>query len=372
MHTPERVIRSQSTGYSPLDGHTFEDIVASPYTATYLDEITHLHGWFYPGESLPPRPGLPAQGAPDQRRLLLHDQRPRGPGEVRQPTTAAWSWTRATACCRSRSTGTRARSSWCSTTGRRWPASRSIPTRATPIPNNNPNQYHNTIRWAANHPWIRISNLKDILATALASPVGLRHRPRHPLRPRHSDLRVAQARLRELVQLLVLQPECRLHRQRAGLLQPGAGHHRPAGRLPLARRDARQRRTAAAGRHEARRSQHAGHAHVRGLARGGRRAAGTAPRSRRLVLPRHDLRDRVARGGPGRLLRHRLLRQLDRPRRLLGRREHLGAAASEPRARGRALRRGGAVGRGRARTGWSAPPPARSRPISTSTARTNT
>lgn len=26
--------------------------------------------------------------------------------------------------------------------------------------NNNPNQYHATIRWAANHPWIQISNLR--------------------------------------------------------------------------------------------------------------------------------------------------------------------------------------------------------------------
>jgi hypothetical protein len=38
------------------------------------------------------------------------------------------------------------------------------------VPNNNPNQYHNTIRWAANHPWIRISNLRDLLALALADP----------------------------------------------------------------------------------------------------------------------------------------------------------------------------------------------------------
>jgi hypothetical protein len=57
MHVPERVIRSQSTGLAPLDGHTFEDIAASPYAATYLDEVTHLHWWFHPGESCTPDQG---------------------------------------------------------------------------------------------------------------------------------------------------------------------------------------------------------------------------------------------------------------------------------------------------------------------------
>ena len=40
MHTPERVIRSQSTGLSPLDGHTFEDIVDSPYLASLNPDPT--------------------------------------------------------------------------------------------------------------------------------------------------------------------------------------------------------------------------------------------------------------------------------------------------------------------------------------------
>lgn len=51
MHVPERVIRSTTTGYTPLDGRTFEDIEASDYAATYLDEINHLHFWFYPSET---------------------------------------------------------------------------------------------------------------------------------------------------------------------------------------------------------------------------------------------------------------------------------------------------------------------------------
>ena len=40
------------------------------------------------------------------------------------------------------------------------------------VPNNNPNQYHRTIRWLANHPWVRIMNLKDLLTLAQASPAA--------------------------------------------------------------------------------------------------------------------------------------------------------------------------------------------------------
>src|SRR5439155_27047955 len=40
------------------------------------------------------------------------------------------------------------------------------------VPNNNPNQYHTTIRWAANHPWIQVSNLRDLLAMAVANPAA--------------------------------------------------------------------------------------------------------------------------------------------------------------------------------------------------------
>ena len=44
------------------------------------------------------------------------------------------------------------------------------PASGLSVPNDNPNQYHNTIRWAANHPWIRISNLRDLLDLALGDP----------------------------------------------------------------------------------------------------------------------------------------------------------------------------------------------------------
>ena len=34
---------------------------------------------------------------------------------------------------------------------------------ASSEPNNNADQWHNTLRWAANHPWIELVNLKDVL-----------------------------------------------------------------------------------------------------------------------------------------------------------------------------------------------------------------
>mgnify|MGYP003349248897 CR=1 FL=1 len=46
------------------------------------------------------------------------------------------------------------------------------PKGGTITPNNNPNQYHNNIRWAANHPWIQVSTLKDLLVLALANPAS--------------------------------------------------------------------------------------------------------------------------------------------------------------------------------------------------------
>jgi hypothetical protein len=39
-----------------------------------------------------------------------------------------------------------------------------------PTPNNNADQWDRTIRWAANHPWIELVNLKDVLGWAQADP----------------------------------------------------------------------------------------------------------------------------------------------------------------------------------------------------------
>lgn len=58
MHIPERVMQSDSAWGSlrglPYTGNPFPDILAAGYKATYLDEVTHLHHWFYPGEHLSP------------------------------------------------------------------------------------------------------------------------------------------------------------------------------------------------------------------------------------------------------------------------------------------------------------------------------
>ena len=85
MHVPERVIRSQDTGLSPLDGRTVRGHRRQPLRR-HLSRRGHPPALVVlPRRELHAGPGLPAQGAPRQRRLLLHDQRPRGPGQVRQP-----------------------------------------------------------------------------------------------------------------------------------------------------------------------------------------------------------------------------------------------------------------------------------------------
>ncbi len=169
MHTPERVIRSQSTGLAPLDGHTFEDIAASPYTATYLDEVTHLHWWFHSGESCQPDAGyrhkvhlingvycFMINDREDQAKFGNHDG-----GMVLDTRYSLLQ----KALYGNASEIVTVFDDWEALAGKSF-----NPVAGVSVPNNNPNQYHNTIRWAANHPWIRISNLKDVLAVALADP----------------------------------------------------------------------------------------------------------------------------------------------------------------------------------------------------------
>ncbi|MDP6803280.1 MAG: FlgD immunoglobulin-like domain containing protein [Gemmatimonadota bacterium] len=168
MHTPERVIRSLPTGLSPLDGLTFEDLAASPYTATVLDEVTHLHHWFYPEESCLPDAGYRHKihrtngvncflinEAVDGRKFANDDG-----GMERE--------SRALLLEQARAGDPRivvVFDDWEALGGKSFGA-----VEGTMIPNNNPNQYHRTIRWAANRPWIAISNLDDILEEASANP----------------------------------------------------------------------------------------------------------------------------------------------------------------------------------------------------------
>jgi hypothetical protein len=169
MHVPERVIRSQDTGLSPLDGRTFADIAASPYAATYLDEVTHLHWWFHPGESRTPDQGY---------RHKVHringvycfmindreDQAKFGNFDGGAVMDTRYSLLQK-ALYGNSSEIVVVFDDWEALAGKSFD-----PVQGVSVPNNNPNQYHNTIRWLANHPWVRIANLKDLLALALADP----------------------------------------------------------------------------------------------------------------------------------------------------------------------------------------------------------
>ncbi|HUJ09094.1 MAG TPA: hypothetical protein VL171_03645 [Verrucomicrobiae bacterium] len=191
MHVPERVIDS-NTGWAhanpngPLKGKPFDDIKAGGYVATYLDEVSHLHWWFYSDETnyfnacdcgekwagfggcndrqyhhkLHKINGVltffindredqekfgPEDGgmAKDTRYTLLDKalqaNDPGNPGGYAQITTVFDDWE------------AYAGNSFASAT-----------------PNNNADQWHQTIRWAANHQWIQVVNLKDVVTWAQA------------------------------------------------------------------------------------------------------------------------------------------------------------------------------------------------------------
>lgn len=171
MHTPERVIRSDSTGLSPLDGHTFEDIEASNYVATYLDEITHLHWWFYPGDPWSGYNGT--YDAPHQHKIHKingvycfeindrEDQAKFGPHDGGMALD-----TRFTLLDKASQVDqaqlTVIFDDWEALAGKSFD-----PVSGQSVENNNQMQYQQTIRWAANHPWIEIVNLKDVLDRAV-------------------------------------------------------------------------------------------------------------------------------------------------------------------------------------------------------------
>ncbi|MCK4341557.1 MAG: hypothetical protein KAY37_07540 [Phycisphaerae bacterium] len=170
MHTPERVIRSETTGLSPLDGHTFEDLEASPYTATYLDEVTHLHWWFYPGDSWS---GYNGSGdEPHQHKLHKingvycfeindrEDQAKFGPHDGGMALDTRFTLVDK-ASQADQAQVTLIFDDWEALAGKSFD-----PVSGQSVENNNQWQYQQTIRWAANHPWIEIVNLKDVLDRA--------------------------------------------------------------------------------------------------------------------------------------------------------------------------------------------------------------
>ncbi|GEM_PF-674722 len=178
MHVPERVIRSTTTGMTPLDGRTFDDIAASAYPATYLDEVNHLHFWFYPSET--PWAGFkPGESGIDttigeqayQHKVhkingvycfMIND---------REDNSKFWNQddglridTRYTLLEKARSSDqgqiTVIFDDWEAYGGRSF---------TDPQGNNNYVLWHKTARWLAMHPWIQVTTLKDALAQARAN-----------------------------------------------------------------------------------------------------------------------------------------------------------------------------------------------------------
>ncbi len=187
MHVPERVIRSNTNhphvqAEGPLDGKTFADIADSGFSATYLDEVTHLHWWFYPDEQFNAgwdtnNCGRWAGGQgndeepyhhkvhringvysfmindrEDQAKFgnddggMLHDTRYALLDKALQGDSAQL---------------TLVFDDWEAFAGNSF---------ASADPNNNAGQFHNTLRWAANHQWIDIVNLRTVLGWATNDP----------------------------------------------------------------------------------------------------------------------------------------------------------------------------------------------------------
>jgi len=183
MHVPERVIRTQTnhphvSASGPLDGKTFQEIENSGFTATYLDEVTHLHWWFYPNETTNAgwdvnNCGRWAGGQGNDEEPYHHkvhkingiytfmindreDQSKFGNDDGGMAKDTRYTLLQK-ALSPDSSQITIVFDDWEALAGNSF---------ASPDPNNNADQFHTTLRWAANHPWIEIKNLKDVLVWA--------------------------------------------------------------------------------------------------------------------------------------------------------------------------------------------------------------
>ncbi|MFH0879622.1 MAG: hypothetical protein V2A34_07905, partial [Lentisphaerota bacterium] len=187
MHTPERVIRSDTnqahvSSSGPLNGLTFADIKASGFTATYLDEVTHLHWWFYPNETSNAgwdtnnwgrwSGGQGNDEEPYHHKVHLingvytfiindrEDQSKFGNDDSGMALDTRYTLLQK-ALNPDTSQLTLVFDDWEAYAGNSF---------ASSDPNNNADQWHRTLRWAANHPWIEIKNLKDVLSWAVSDP----------------------------------------------------------------------------------------------------------------------------------------------------------------------------------------------------------
>jgi hypothetical protein len=191
MHVPERVIHSNTNWphANPaglLKGLPFEDIKASGYVATYLDEVSHLHWWFYPDETnyfgnccATGNERWAGFGGCNERQYQhkVHkingvlcfiindreDQEKFGPQDGGMANDTRYTLLdKALQANDSSNIGGYAQltlvfDDWEAYAGNSF---------ASSTPNNNADQWHQTIRWAANHQWIQVCNLKDVVAWA--------------------------------------------------------------------------------------------------------------------------------------------------------------------------------------------------------------
>jgi len=183
MHVPERVIRTQTnlpnvSATGPLDGKTFEEIESSGFSATVLDEVTHLHWWFYPNETNNAGwddndSGRWAGGMGNDEETYHHkvhkingvytfmindreDQSKFGNDDKGMANDTRYTLLQKALDADSAQI-TIVFDDWEALAGNSF---------ASPDPNNNADQIHRTLRWAANHPWIELKNLNEVLSWA--------------------------------------------------------------------------------------------------------------------------------------------------------------------------------------------------------------
>lgn len=183
MHIPERVFHSNTAWAKadpdgPLKGKPFADILAGGYAAAYLDEVTHLHWWFYPGEQNNPgwdesNFGRWAGGGGNDEEpyhhkihkihgvltFMINDREDQS--KFGNDDGGMMRDTRYTLLDKAMSADasqiTLVFDDWEAFAGNSF---------ASSTPNNNADQWHATIRWAANKPWIHVVNLKDVVTWA--------------------------------------------------------------------------------------------------------------------------------------------------------------------------------------------------------------
>ena len=186
LHIPERVMQSDTnnahvSALGPMKGRPFEDILAAGYQATYLDEVTHLHWWFHPDEQKQWTNDCACAGwagfggcEDEPYHHKIHringvdcfmindreDQQKFGPDDGGMQLA-----TRESLLAKAMDPDQRQVAivfdDWEAYAGNSF---------ASSTPNNNADQWDRTLRWAANHPWIEIVSLRDILARARVEP----------------------------------------------------------------------------------------------------------------------------------------------------------------------------------------------------------